>query len=79
MTKQKYFTLEEIFRSIDDFKGDHATINCAMRFLSTRNQENTLFLKLRKDYDENAQTRKQFNSVMRVAKTVGKKVEIVWK
>jgi SET domain-containing protein len=50
-----------------------------MRFLSTRSQGDTLFLKLRKDYDENTQTRKQFNSVMRVAKTVGKKVEIVWK
>ena len=79
MTKQKYFTLEEIFRSIDNFKGEHAIMNCAMCFISANNQENLIRLKLTKNYDESHKTRKQFNSVMRVAKTLGKKVETVWK
>lgn len=78
MTKEKYFTLGEIFKDAEKFKGEHATMNCAMCFISTNSRENIIRLKLAKNYDESHKTRKQFNSVMRVAKTLGKKVETTW-
>ena len=78
MTKEKYLTLKEIFADAGKFKGEHATMNCAMCFISANNQENLIRLKLVKNYDESKKTRKQFNSVMRVAKILGKKVETTW-